>query len=495
MTDEIAIQELLREIGEGKMSSLAYDTAWVARLVKIDPTLSNRALDWICINQLPDGSWGTERPFYYHDRVISTLAAIIALNNGKRGHDRYQIERGKVALERIMSGATSGLQNDPNGATVGFEMIAPMLTTEAEKLGIISNQSTRILGRLAAARQKKLAFLQGRRINRYLTAAFSAEMTGLDGLEKLDVPKLKEANGSVGHSPSATSFYLLSIDAHDKDSLAYLNRIANSDGGIPNLVPFDIFETAWTIWNLSLVNTWSAEIKALIRPHLDYLSTCWKTGQGVGLSKAYDIPDGDDTACVYQLLANAGYNPDIESVLSFEEADHFRTYHLEADSSNSVASHVLGALRLAGRQLDDPSLQKSLAYLKKTAVQSYWLDKWHLSPYYTTSHVIIACSGFADELVKPSVEWLLATQYEDGSWGQYFSTAEETAYSLQALCVWMRSNRNACVPFERIHRAENWLAEHTEPPYPPLWIGKGLYCPELVVRSAILSALRMVRER
>ena len=253
MIDEIAVQELLRKIGRGRMSSLAYDTAWVARLVMIDSELSNRALDWICANQLSDGSWGAEQPFYYHDRVISTLAAMIALNRGRRTQDRIQIERGQVALDRITNGATSGLQNDPNGATVGFEMIAPTLATEAEKLGLIRNQGTRILGRLAGARQKKLTLLQGKRINRNITAAFSAEMTGLDGLEKLDIPNLKETDGSVGHSPSATAFYLLSIDSNDKDALAYLHNIANDDGGMPNLVPFDIFEVAWTIWNLSLI--------------------------------------------------------------------------------------------------------------------------------------------------------------------------------------------------------------------------------------------------
>jgi hypothetical protein len=31
-------------------------------------------------------------------------------------------------------------------------------------------------------------------------------------------------------------------------------------------------------------------------------------------------------------------------------------------------------------------------------------------------------------------------------------------------------------------------------PYPWLWIGKSLYCPELVVESAILSALMLVEQ-
>ena len=36
-----------------------------------------------------------------------------------------------------------------------------------------------------------------------------------------------------------------------------------------------------------------------------------------------------------------------------------------------------------------------------------------------------------------------------------------------------------------------WLEEHMELTYPPLWIGKCLYSPQLVVRSAVISALML----
>ncbi len=121
-------QQILNEVGPGKMSDVAYDTAWLARLGDVDRELSNRALTWLCENQLSDGSWGAEKPFYYHDRVISTLAAMIALTrSGRRTHDKLQVERGLLALEKIMEGANEGLPADPNGATVGFEMIVPTL--------------------------------------------------------------------------------------------------------------------------------------------------------------------------------------------------------------------------------------------------------------------------------------------------------------------------------------------------------------------------------
>src|SRR5512143_757793 len=101
---------LLQEIGSGYVSSTAYDTAWVARLVDFDQELANRALHWLCENQLPDGSWGVAQPYYYQDRIISALSAMIALTHrGRRAQDRLQIEKGLAALEQITSTATKSL--------------------------------------------------------------------------------------------------------------------------------------------------------------------------------------------------------------------------------------------------------------------------------------------------------------------------------------------------------------------------------------------------
>src|SRR5512147_2313319 len=152
------IEKLIEEIGPGHMASTAYDTAWAARLGEIDWDISTQSLQWLVENQLPDGSWGAKAPLYYHDRVLCTLAAMIALSyRGRREEDKEQIERGKFALERIVGGATQGLRADPNGATVGFEMIAPTLAAEAERLGLIKNQGNRILGRLSQLRAKKVS--------------------------------------------------------------------------------------------------------------------------------------------------------------------------------------------------------------------------------------------------------------------------------------------------------------------------------------------------
>lgn len=486
------VQQLLNEIGVGKMSSLAYDTAWIARLGEIDWELSSHALEWLCENQLPDGSWGAKEPFYYHDRVISTLSAMIALTHrGRRAKDRAQIEKGLMALEKITSGATQGLQADFNGATVGFEMIVPTLVEEAENLGIITRQGETILGRLREQRAVKLKFLRGKMINRQMTAAFSAEMAGVDGLHMLDIKNLQEKNGSIGHSPSATAYYMVFIEPNDKSALNYLRRFIDPTKGAPDLIPFETFEANWVLWNLALVNgDWHQHLGVEFQRAMNILKQAWLPGRGIGLSGDYSVPDGDDTFIAYELFSKFGTISDIEAVLSFEESENFCAYPYEAHSSNSVNIHALRTLQQAGISIDSPVIQKIIKYLQKNRFpEGYWFDKWNLSPYYTTAHAIIVCAGLADSLVYKSVEWIIQTQNNNGSWGYQFPTAEETAYCIQALVTWQE--RGGTVPQNVVKNAVNWLKDHTEPPFPPIWMGKGLYTPELIVRSTILSALAL----
>ena len=487
MTDFIT--NLIDEIGPGHMGSTAYDTAWAARLGEIDWGLSSHALKWLAENQLPDGSWGAPAPMYYHDRVLCTLAAMIALTyQGRRGHDKVQIEQGKLALERIVGAATQGLLSDPNGATVGFEMIAPTLTAEAEKLGIIKHQGDRILGRLSKLRAKKLAYLKDNMINRYVTIAFSAEMAGTDGKHMLDIKNLQESNGSVGVSPSATAYFATYIKRGDEAALNYLRSVMKPDGGMPNVAPFDVFEIAWALWNLSFIPELKKNGK--LQPHIDFLSKAWQPKRGVGFAAEYSVKDSDDTGLVYDTLLRFGCEKDLASVLIYEEKDHFRCFELEANPSISANIHVLGALGQAGLDQRNSSFQKVIRFLHKAKGHNpFWVDKWHSSRYYATAHAIIACAGFANELVEESVQWILRSQNKDGSWGTYLKTAEETAYAIQALWLW--NEKVARVPKPALKNGAHWLKEHMDQPYPPLWIGKCLYNPSLVIRSAVISALAL----
>ena len=484
------ITKLIDEIGPGHMGSTAYDTAWTARLGEIDWNLSSHALAWLAENQLSNGAWGAPAPFYYHDRVLCTLAAMIALSyRGRRGQDKVQIERGRIALERIVSEATLGLQSDPNGATVGFEMIAPTLAAEAERLGIIKRQEDRILGRLSKQRAKKLAYLKHNMISRHVTIAFSAEMAGIDGKHMLNIENLQESNGSVGLSPSATAYFATYIKRGDEASLNYLRSTAKPDGGLPNVAPFDVFEIAWSLWNLGMLP--DLQVTPKLKPHIEFLSNAWEPRRGVSFATNYSVKDSDDSVIAYSTLLRFGIEKDLAAVLAYEEKDHFRCFDLEANPSISANIHILHALRQTGLNQKNSSVQKIIQFLRKTKNdRHFWVDKWHSSTYYATAHAIIACAGFANDLVAESVEWILKSQNANGSWGTYISTAEETAYALQALWVW--NEKVARIPKTVFKNGARWLQEHLDPPYPPLWIGKCLYNPRLVIRSAIISALGLV---
>jgi halimadienyl-diphosphate synthase len=486
------IVSLLKELNQGYMASTAYDTAWVARLGEIDHELSTNALGWLCENQLSDGSWGAKNIYYYHDRVISTLSAMIALTHrGRRARDKKQIELGLLALEKITDNenATNGLSSMTSGPTVGFELIAPTLIAEAERLGIIKQQGDQILGRLKKLREIKMAKLAGVKINRHITAVFSAEMAGKDSTCLLDTEKIQEPNGSIGCSPSSTAYFAQHIKPGESKALAYLRQISK-EGGVPNFAPFDIFERCWVLWNLSILDNLNPEESELIKSHINYLNKRWVPKAGIGFATDCKMYDSDDTSVMQRILLRFGYKPDIEAILSYEEDEHFRCVQHEASPSVGVNIHILGALKLAGYEKEHPSIQKIITFLYKTRNQAgYWFDKWHVSPYYITSRYI-KCLDYDKELCQDAINWILKTQNLDGSWGYFgFPTAEETAFCLQALKIWQKNGNE--IPNDRVELATSWLTAHCEPPYPWMWIAKTLYYPELIIQSSIISALKM----
>jgi halimadienyl-diphosphate synthase len=247
------------------------------------------------------------------------------------------------------------------------------------------------------------------------------------------------------------------------------------------------------LWNLSLTGLHKTddEIKTLCIPHLDHLENNWQPGRGLSFSESFTAADGDDTGAGFEVLSKFGRNPDLDAVLNYEEENWFRCYDVERNPSVDANVHCLGALRQTGYDKNHPAIKKILAFIRSMRrPEGYWLDKWNISPYYTTTRVIILCKGYDDELCQESVNWMLSRQQVNGSWASYgFHSAEETAYCIQALKTWQMYRGG--IPKETLEKARLWLSRHCEPPYPPFWIAKTSYCPENVVQSAIISALTL----
>jgi len=481
------INLLLSSLSRGFMPPTAYDTAWVARLLEIDRPLGGRAAEWLCEHQLPDGSWGAQQPFYYQDRIISTLSAMTALCRfGKRAEDRRRLQAGQAALDKLVGEANARIHAEPQFDSIGFELIVPTLIQEAESLGLIQNHKQVILANLAAHREDKLRRLAGRRIDRTFSTAFSAEMASTDYASILDADHLPEPNGSVGCSPAATAYYALTIRPGESRALAYLHEYADH-GGIPHVAPFDTFERLWVLWNIAIAYSPHDLPEGWYTPHLTQLERTWREKSGLGFGSEYSITDPDGTSVGADVYYRYGRSARISDLLGYQTDTFFMTYKYESGLSTSINIHALGALRQAGYSFDHPVVQGILDFLTQEWVdESYWVDKWHYSPYYPTAHYIINAAGWLNRFVNATAEWLIRSQKPDGSWGWQISNAEETAYALQALCTWRQAG--GLVEDEVLLQGVAWLRQHAEPPYPPQWIGKCLYCPELVVKSAILSA-------
>ncbi len=475
-------EKLVNEIGIGRsglMLPTAYDTAWLAR-VPSEHDLSlpafPEALDWIRQNQRPDGSWGAEIE-YAHDRVISTLAAILALaERSENGKNKLSVEGG---LGYIWKKADQ-LRHEHE--TIGFEVILPTLSSRCRELGFALPQP--VVERYQRMREEKLAKIPPDLLySRNTTLAFSQEFMGDDfSVERARF--LQESDGSVAMSPSATA-YLLTQWPDNVAARRYVADIVRTYGSrAPQVFPFDVFETAWSLWNLFLAGIEGHDQR--LAHHLEGLKALWDRGKGVGFSSNYSVVDADESAMVFRVLRLAGLDPDPGPLYQFEGETHYICYPYESNPSTSANIHILEAFK----GVNAFGVGKMLKWLRKSQVNGhYWADKWHASPYYPTAHAVIALMGVDHDLAKSAMQWILGTQRPDGCWGYHNRpTAEETAYCLQALSTYDRHVEP--VDREVLTRGRQGLLA-CKGEMPALWIGKCLYTPVRVVESAIYSALAM----
>ena len=481
-------KELVRNLNQ-RMNPSAYDTAWLARLRTPDgeprwPDL----LDWLVENQKPDGSWGGEI-VYYHDRILCTLTAIIALReNGHTRGTEEAIKRG----ERYLWHHLHLLPRDPF-ELVGFELIFPTLLEEARELGLDVPSHTCGYGEIQTAKLRLIP--PDKLYSPKISTVHSLEFLGRDG----DPDRLRKAlapNGSLGNSPAATAYYLRLSGYNDERAWGYLEEVRRQSGYVIYLYPFATFELAWVLNNLSFSGipvTEFAEQEVWDSLFLE-IGT-----QGVGLDASFGIPDADTTAVTLHLLASAGYDVDSAILSQFEstlgDLTIFRTYSYERNPSVSTNVHALEALNAMPDypNRDEVKKQISIMLLDSRRFDIYWVDKWHASPYYATAHTLIGLLKEGEYLAhacRHTAEWIQHTQREDGSWGFFQTgTPEETAYALTAL---LHYSNHYDVPKNVLSKGAEYLKrsmQHEEAGYCSLWLGKDLYTPVDVVHSAVLSAI------
>jgi halimadienyl-diphosphate synthase len=383
------------------MSSCAYDTAWVARLTRPEAPeepLFPASFDWLLRNQHPDGSWGADIAFA-HDRVISTLSALVALagSQHRRNEAQRAVRRGVVYLNR----ERPDLQADP-AETVGFELILPELVRQAKALGLrLPYRDWEFVEAIKADKLRRIppiAIYGGP-----TPMTHSLEFLG-DRLAHMLVQRCQSPNGSYGASPSATAY--VQAQLKDNDALGYIYRVAEQDsGGIPYVYPFETMETSFVLYFLEPALHGLPEAEALI----DRLADTWSP-MGTPWSRECSVPDADDTAVTLSVLVRYGRSMDADVFELFEANEYFHTFAFERNPSVTTNAHILHVLR------QYPSVPerrrvilKIVHYLTRTRTkEGFWHDKWHASPYYATGEAIQALSGISTELVRRASDGCLA---------------------------------------------------------------------------------------
>ena len=302
---------------------------------------------------------------------------------------------------------------------------------------------------------------------------------------------IRPVRGSVGCSPAATAAWLGSPPhTENHECVAYLNDlVARYDGLVPGVSPITYFERSWVLTALL-----DAGLEPQVPPQLVDGLLAGLGDDGIGVAPGL-LCDSDCTACTLVVLGRLGVNVSGDCLLRYDAGTHFQCWPGERNPSISVNAHVLAALAEALRR--DP--ERHAGYSTPAAAvarwledhqrdDGSWLDKWHASPFYATFTCVRALdqfhAGAASAAATRARAWVLECQHDDGSWGIWGGSPEETAYAIRILA----RSRAGARTVRAVARACDFLDGWGNAEHPPLWHDKDLYAPTVVVDAAVVAA-------
>ncbi|MFU8875586.1 prenyltransferase/squalene oxidase repeat-containing protein [Micromonospora sp. SL4-19] len=505
-----AARELLAAMAlepSGRVSPSVYETA---RVVAEAPWLTGHArrLTYLLGSQRPDGGWGAPGGY----AVVPTVSAVEALLGALRaggGDSRGEPSRAELAAAAhgglvVLSGRLAEGASLPD--TPAADLIVPAMVARIDDhLGWFATHRgggfDSPLPALPKVDRRRLDALHallaaGRPVPQKLLHAF--EVLGSVARRH---PGVAPIAGAVGASPAATAAWVGSPAGGDRAALDYLEAAVGPYGGpVPCCTPITVFERAWVLSTLARAGVpvrpapkLVAELAAALGPE--------GTATGPGLPA-----DADTTSVALYALARLGHPVDPASLLHYDLGSHFCTWHGEDGRSVTTNAHVLEALgwharhSVAGGGRYGTRAVALAGWLRdQQEADGRWTDRWHASPYYATSCAVSALdryapSGVGGEAVDRAVDWVVATQRADGSWGRWSGTVEETVYALQVMLGVGRPTRPGVR--EAAHRGLRTLAvEHDRRDDPPLWHDKDLYRPVFIVQAATIAVRQLALTR
>ncbi len=480
-------EDILDRLGTGHITPAAYDTGFVARISDEEGNPEfPQTLDWLVANQRDDGSWGSDIHHEY-DRFINTLSASIALK--EREHSPEAVAMAEAYLSEAihrLGGAEEGVTSDH---------LVAMLLEEARDAGIdipYERSPHRPMGPL-----RKL-LLSWRYVDEEHPVGHFVELLGRFPSQKRVTQNLQRPDGSIMNSTSSTAASIvfdprLERDRSYYDKLLYLRDSMVDGGGVLHFWDLDVMETAYGLYNLMR----AGYPQHLIAKKVGLLERSWRA-DGLSFSRHFPPCDLDDTALGHIVLNYVGRGPDPRVFDAYWKRDHFVTYTVESRGRPGPNIHALEALAMSSHPDKDDLIDATLRWLRGEMVDGdHFVDEWHLSPAYATSHAIFAFHLTEETLMERCVDFFLDTQRDDGSWGftsngNGLGTIEETAFALQGLLFYDRNVRR--VDPEVVHRGIGFMLDgYPAVRYPEMWVSKVLYAPGNIIDSLVHGVLHTFR--
>ncbi|KAL0458127.1 UNVERIFIED_CONTAM: Kolavenyl diphosphate synthase TPS5, chloroplastic [Sesamum latifolium] len=366
------IRSMLRSMDDGEISVSAYDTAWVALVEDIGgggvPQFPS-SLDWISNNQHDDGSWGDSDTFSAHDRIISTLACVVALRFWNLHPDKT--DKGiSFIRENIYKLEDENEEQMP----IGFEVALPSLIEIAKSLAIHIPNHSPALQRIHARRDLKLKRIPWDIMHQVPTTLLHS-LEGMPGLNWQKLLKLQSADGSFLFSPSSTAFALQ--QTKNENCLKYLvDHVKKFNGGVPNVYPVDLFERLWAVDRLQRLGI-SRYFQHEIDECINYVHRYW-TNKGICWARNSEVQDIDDTAMGFRLMRLHGYEVSADVFKHFENGGEFFCFVGQSDQAVTGMYNLYRASQVMfpGENIFAYARKFSATFLQQKRASNELLDKW-----------------------------------------------------------------------------------------------------------------------
>ncbi|XP_062020488.1 ent-copalyl diphosphate synthase 1-like isoform X1 [Rosa rugosa] len=367
-----SVKSMLSSMEDGEISISAYDTAWVALVEDVNGTCSPHfpsSLEWIANNQLEDGSWGYKDVFSAHDRIISTLACVVALKSWSLHPDKC--DKGmRFFRENLDKIEDENSEHMP----IGFEVTFPSVLEIARSLNLEVPDESPVLHEIYACRNLKLSKIP-RDILHNVATSLLYSLEGMAGLDWEKLLKLQSRDGSFLFSPASTAYALQ--QTKDRNCMSYLSRIVHKfNGGVPVVYPVDLFERMWAVdrlQRLGLSRYFEPEIKECVR----YVSRYW-TEKGISWVRNSEVPDIDDTSMGFRLLRLHGHKVSAEVYEYFKKGSEFFCYPGQSSQAVTGIYNLYRASQLAlpEEKILGDAKEFATKFLREKQASNELLDKW-----------------------------------------------------------------------------------------------------------------------